>query len=73
MKCNGILRIHKYVDSQGRYYRIAYFNGQQRFVHFVSATASIQNGLRLRQNRKGKSYIEYTGEFIITKKGVILI
>lgn len=73
MKCNGLLRIHKYTDKQGRNYRIAFFMGKQHFVHFVSPTANYQNNLRLRENRKGKTYIEYNGNFLITKKGVILI
>lgn len=73
MKHCSVLRIHKYADTKGRNYRIAYFMGKHYFVHFVSPTVNYQNNLRLRKNRKGKSYIEYNGEFILTKKGVILI
>lgn len=71
MQCNDTLRVFRYQGKDNTDYRIAFYKGKYHFVHFI--TANITTKFKLKTNKSGKTYVEYSGQFVLSKKGVIYI
>lgn len=70
IKSETPLRIHSYVDKYNRTYYIAFFDGKFRFVHMSDSKFGT---LKHRRNKKGKPYLEYDGEFVLSRNGNIFV
>ena len=63
------LRIYCYKDKIGRFYKLAYFDNKQCFIHIKSKIIKVCNkGI----DKKGRKYIEYNGSFEY-ENGVIIV
>lgn len=68
---HGELKIMRYRALNGTWYRIAYYDGEFRFVHI---SQNIARTLPKGKTYTGKKYLKYFGEFIVdSETGTITI